>query len=56
MTKTALVCAAQVPFVRVGAELLVRGLVNGRMRRGSRADRVRAITWDGVVDRLMAYG
>src|SRR5712691_2856612 len=34
-----LVCEAQVPFVRGGAELLVRGLVDELRRRGYRADR-----------------
>jgi len=40
MTKTVLVCEAQVPFVRGGAELLVRGLVDELTRRGYRAERV----------------
>jgi glycosyltransferase involved in cell wall biosynthesis len=40
MTKTVLVCEAQVPFVRGGAELLVRGLVEKLTRRGYRAERV----------------
>jgi glycosyltransferase involved in cell wall biosynthesis len=40
MTKTVLVCEAQVPFVRGGAESLVRGLVDELTRRGYRAERV----------------
>ena len=40
MTKTVLVCEAQVPFVSGGAELLVRNLVDQLRRRGYRADRV----------------
>jgi glycosyltransferase involved in cell wall biosynthesis len=40
MTRTVLVCEAQVPFVRGGAELLVRGLVDELTRRGYRAERV----------------
>jgi glycosyltransferase involved in cell wall biosynthesis len=38
--RTVLVCEAQVPFVRGGAELLVRGLVHELTRRGYRAERV----------------
>jgi glycosyltransferase involved in cell wall biosynthesis len=37
---TVLVCEAQVPFVRGGAELCVRGLVEQLRRRGYRAERV----------------
>jgi glycosyltransferase involved in cell wall biosynthesis len=37
--KTVLVCEAQVPFVRGGAEYLVRSLVSELTRRGYRADR-----------------
>ncbi|HJZ74680.1 MAG TPA: glycosyltransferase family 4 protein [Vicinamibacterales bacterium] len=37
--KTVLVCEAQVPFVRGGAELLVRSLVSELTRRGYKADR-----------------
>jgi glycosyltransferase involved in cell wall biosynthesis len=40
MTKTVLVCEAQVPFVRGGAELHVRGLVAELTRRGYRAEKV----------------
>ena len=40
MTKTVLVCEAQVPFVHGGAELLVRGLVAELSRRGYRAQKV----------------
>jgi glycosyltransferase involved in cell wall biosynthesis len=40
MTKTVLVCEAQVPFVHGGAELHVRGLVGELTRRGYRAERV----------------
>ena len=40
MTKTVLVCEAQVPFVRGGAELLVRGLVGELTRRGYRTEKV----------------
>jgi glycosyltransferase involved in cell wall biosynthesis len=40
MTKTVLVCEAQVPFVHGGAELHVRGLVSELTRRGYRAERV----------------
>ena len=40
MTKTVLVCEAQVPFVSGGAELLVRNLVDQLRRHGYRADRV----------------
>jgi glycosyltransferase involved in cell wall biosynthesis len=40
MTKTVLVCEAQVPFVHGGAELHVRGLVAELTRRGYRAERV----------------
>jgi glycosyltransferase involved in cell wall biosynthesis len=40
MTKTVLVCEAQVPFVHGGAELHVRGLVAELIRRGYRAERV----------------
>ena len=40
MTKTVLVCEAQVPFVRGGAELHVRGLVTELTRRGYRAEKV----------------
>ena len=40
MIKTVLVCEAQVPFVRGGAELCVTGLVNELRNRGFRADRV----------------
>ncbi len=40
MTKTVLVCEAQVPFVHGGAELHVRGLVGELVRRGYRAERV----------------
>jgi len=40
MTKTVLVCEAQVPFVHGGAELHVRGLVGALTRRGYRAERV----------------
>jgi glycosyltransferase involved in cell wall biosynthesis len=39
MIKTVLVCEAQVPFVRGGAELCVSGLVEQLRRRGFRADR-----------------
>src|SRR5579872_3953144 len=39
MTKTVLVCEAQVPFVHGGAELHVRGLVAELTRRGYRAER-----------------
>jgi glycosyltransferase involved in cell wall biosynthesis len=38
--QTVLVCEAQVPLVRGGAELHVRGLVEELRRRGHRADRV----------------
>ena len=38
--RTVLVCEAQVPFVRGGAELLVRGLVRELTRRGYRAESV----------------
>jgi glycosyltransferase involved in cell wall biosynthesis len=38
--RTVLVCEAQVPFVRGGAELCVAGLVTELRRRGYRADRV----------------
>jgi glycosyltransferase involved in cell wall biosynthesis len=37
--KTVLVCEAQVPFVKGGAEFLVRSLVSELTRRGYRADR-----------------
>jgi glycosyltransferase involved in cell wall biosynthesis len=40
VTKTVLVCEAQVPFVHGGAELHVRGLVDELIRRGYRAERV----------------
>lgn len=40
MIKTVLVCEAQVPFVRGGAELAVSGLVTVLRRRGLRAERV----------------
>ena len=40
MTKTVLVCEAQVPFVSGGAELLVRSLVDQLRRHGYRADHV----------------
>lgn len=40
MTKTVLVCEAQVPFVHGGAELHVRGLVAELSRRGYRAGKV----------------
>jgi glycosyltransferase involved in cell wall biosynthesis len=40
MTKTVLVCEANVPFVHGGAELHVRGLVDELTRRGYRAERV----------------
>src|SRR5262249_56620905 len=40
MTKTVLVCEAQVPFVHGGAELHVRGLVDQLRRHGYRAERV----------------
>ena len=40
MTKTVLVGEAQVPFVRGGAELLVRGLVTELTRRGYKAEKV----------------
>jgi glycosyltransferase involved in cell wall biosynthesis len=40
MTKTVLVCEAQVPFVHGGAELHVRGLVAELVRHGNRAERV----------------
>src|SRR5215510_8657224 len=40
MTKTVLVCEAQVPFVHGGAELHVRGLVDELRRHGYRAERV----------------
>jgi glycosyltransferase involved in cell wall biosynthesis len=40
MTKTVLVCEAQVPFVHGGAELHVRGLVDELCRHGYRAERV----------------
>jgi glycosyltransferase involved in cell wall biosynthesis len=40
MIKTVVVCEAQVPFVRGGAELLARGLVENLRRRGYRAERV----------------
>lgn len=39
MTKTVLVCEANVPFVHGGAELHVRGLVDELTRRGHRAER-----------------
>jgi glycosyltransferase involved in cell wall biosynthesis len=38
--KTVLVCEAQVPFVRGGAELLVRGLIGQLRKHGYRAERV----------------
>jgi glycosyltransferase involved in cell wall biosynthesis len=40
MIKTVVVCEAQVPFVRGGAELHVRALVTELKRRGHRAERV----------------
>src|SRR6266850_3685552 len=40
MTKSVLVCEAQVPFVHGGAELHVRGLVDELRRHGYRAERV----------------
>lgn len=40
MINTVLVCEAQVPFVRGGAELCVSGLVDQLRRRGFRAERV----------------
>jgi glycosyltransferase involved in cell wall biosynthesis len=40
MSKTVLVCEAQVPFVRGGAELLVRGLVAELTHRGYKAEKV----------------
>ena len=40
MTKTVLVCEAQVPFVHGGAELHVRGLVAELGRRGYRAEKI----------------
>ncbi len=40
MTRTVLVCEAQVPFVHGGAELHVRGLVAELTRRGYRAESV----------------
>jgi glycosyltransferase involved in cell wall biosynthesis len=40
VTKTVLVCEAQVPFVHGGAELHVRGLVAELTRRGYRAEKV----------------
>jgi glycosyltransferase involved in cell wall biosynthesis len=40
MVRTVLVCEAQVPWVRGGAELHVRGLVSELQRRGYRAERV----------------
>jgi glycosyltransferase involved in cell wall biosynthesis len=40
VTKTVLVCEAQVPFVHGGAELHVRGLVAELNRRGYRAEKV----------------
>jgi glycosyltransferase involved in cell wall biosynthesis len=40
MTKTVLVCEAQVPFVHGGAELHVRGLIDELRRHGYRAERV----------------
>jgi glycosyltransferase involved in cell wall biosynthesis len=40
MIRTVVVCEAQVPFVRGGAELCVSGLVAELRRRGLRADRV----------------
>src|SRR5579872_5154045 len=40
MTRTVLICEAQVPFVHGGAELHVRGLVRELTRRGHRAERV----------------
>jgi glycosyltransferase involved in cell wall biosynthesis len=40
LTKTVLVCEAQVPFVHGGAELHVRGLVAELVRRGYRAEKV----------------
>ncbi len=40
MTRTVLVCEAQVPFVSGGAELHVRGLVTELTRRGYRAEKV----------------
>jgi glycosyltransferase involved in cell wall biosynthesis len=40
MTRTVLVCEAQVPFVHGGAELHVRGLVSELTRRGYRAEKV----------------
>ena len=40
MTKTVLVCEAQVPFVHGGAELHVRGLVAELTRRGYRTEKV----------------
>ena len=40
MIKTVLVCEAQVPFVRGGAELCISGLVGQLRLRGFRADRV----------------
>ena len=40
MSRTVLVCEAQVPFVRGGAELCVSGLVRELRQRGYQADRV----------------
>ena len=40
MTKTVLVCEAQVPFVHGGAELHVRGLIAELNQRGYRAEKV----------------
>ena len=40
VTKTVLVCEAQVPFVQGGAELLVRGLLAELTRRGYRTEKV----------------
>jgi hypothetical protein len=60
MTKTVLVCEAQVPFVHGGAELHVREAFLAHKPVISLGDagydRARSITRDGVVDRLMADG
>ena len=47
MSRSVLVCEAQVPFARGGAELLVRSLVDELRRHGYRAERV---TFAGGVD------
>jgi hypothetical protein len=55
MIGTVAVCEAHVPFVHGGAELHVAAPESESLGAAG-CERARAITWDGVVERLVEVG